>query len=380
VKCDLILPLWNQLDYTRRCIESLFATVDVPSRLIVVDNGSNDGTGEYLRGLRPPPLIQVETIHNDANRGYGVAVNQGLKIVSAPFVCVLNNDTEFTPRWLSTMIDVTFRDHRIGIVNPESSNFGVRPRKGESILDLAKGLEPQRREFEEIGNCIGFCMLVKRDVLQNVGHFDESYGNAFFEDTDFSMRAKRAGYNCVKACGAYVYHHEHKTIEALPDREKLFAENRSKYEKKWGHIVRIFFPCVFKGKDSLRQAISDLYILARNECYIDFYLYKSKGEPIRDIFRYTDLRPHANIMPKLIQNGSAGWHSFFRILKKRKKPYELLLVNDLDLGHTLSRTHFLHRLPIYMERAGVDDLSKCFNDCHVHIVDNFQKLVAKKRN
>ncbi len=380
MKCDLILPLWNQLEYTRACVESLFATVDVPSRLIIIDNASSDGTAEYLKSLRPPSMIKLDIVTNPSNLGYGGAVNQGLKMSDAPLACLLNNDTVFGPAWLSIMIEIAYRDNRVGLVNPESSTFGLAPAKDQTVAQLAQTLVPQRRDYEELGNCIGFCMLVKRDVLRQIGSFDDSFLTAFFEDTDFCMRAKRAGFQCVKACGAYVLHHEHKSVDALPDKERLFAENRVKYEQRWGRILRIFFPYVFKGRDALRDTLFDLYSLARNECYIDFVMYHPGKEEIHEIFRYAGMRPHANIRTNLAAGGAkAFWPSMFQILKKRKKPYDLLLANDLDLAHSFSRMHWLHRLPIYTERSGVDDLGKCFDDCHVHIVDNFQKLVAKKK-
>ena len=224
MKCDLLLPVWNQLDYTRECIKSLFATVDVPSRLIVIDNASTDGTAEYLRALTPPSMIKLEIITNSSNLGYGGGVNQGLKITDAPFVCILNNDTVFGAGWLSTMLEIQYRENRVGIVNPESSTFGVRPAAGQTMSQLAETLAPRKRDWEELGNCIGFCMLVRRDVLRQIGSFDETFITAFFEDTDFCMRAKKVGFLCVKACGAYVFHHEHKSIEQIPELEKLFAE------------------------------------------------------------------------------------------------------------------------------------------------------------
>ncbi len=379
MKCDLLLPVWNQLDYTRECIKSLFATVDVPSRLIVIDNASTDGTAEYLRALTPPSMIKLEIITNSSNLGYGGGVNQGLKITDAPFVCILNNDTVFGAGWLSTMLEIQYRENRVGIVNPESSTFGVRPAAGQTMSQLAETLAPRKRDWEELGNCIGFCMLVRRDVLRQIGSFDETFITAFFEDTDFCMRAKKVGFLCVKACGAYVFHHEHKSIEQIPELEKLFAENRQKYEQKWGRIVRALFPYVFRGKEALRNTLFDLYTLARSECYIDMMLFHREKEPITDVFRLAGLRPHANVSPRIVTSGGRFLPSMMQILKKRKKPYEVLLVNDLDLGHALSRMHWLHELPIYMERAGVDDLGKCFHDCHVHVVDNFQKLVGLKK-
>ncbi len=379
MKCDLILPVWNQLEYTKACLSSLFATVDVPSRLIVIDNGSTDGTAAYLSQLKAPSLIKMDVVTNSANLGYGGAVNQGFKMSESPFVCVLNNDTVFGSGWLTAMIDITCRDSRIGIVNPESSTFGVRPDKNQSIEDLTKNLVPRRRDFEELGNCIGFCMLIKRDVIRQIGFFDDSFVTAFFEDSDFCMRAKRAGFLCAKACGAYVYHYEHKTVNTLSGKEQLFSENRLRYEQKWGRILRIFYPYLFKGKEALHDSLQELFFLARNECYVDVFFYQIRQEPIQDIFRYAGMRPHANVKVHLKQGSRVFMPSMVQIFKKWKKPYEVLLANDLDVAHSLSRMHWLHHLPIYMERAGVDDLGKCFHDCHVHVVDNFQRLIAKKK-
>ena len=100
MKCDIIIPVWNQPEATRECIESIVRGTNYPYRLILVDNGSGPETRSYLEELRKRPAPEVKLIRNEENLGYIKAVNQGLKASDAPYVCLMNNDTIPGAGWL----------------------------------------------------------------------------------------------------------------------------------------------------------------------------------------------------------------------------------------------------------------------------------------
>lgn len=200
--CDIIIPVWNQPRLTKECIDSVIRCTHSPFRLIVIDNGSEKETKDYLIGLKGRADLKIILIRNEQNLGFVKAINQGIKSSDGDYICLLNNDTKVEEGWLGELINVAQSDYKIGIVSP--GGFSDSYRKKEL-----------RRKWIEIGFAIGACMLIKREVINNIGFFDEAYEIGFWEDTDYCQRAKKAGYICVTAKAAYVFHHSHKTFEIL---------------------------------------------------------------------------------------------------------------------------------------------------------------------
>ncbi|MEE8448458.1 MAG: glycosyltransferase, partial [Thermodesulfobacteriota bacterium] len=117
MKCDITIPVWNQLEYTKRCLESIRRHTDFPHRVIVIDNGSDQETKDHLNLIKRDDS-QLLVITNQTNRGYVKAVNQGLAASSHEFICLLNNDTVVTQGWLSRITSLAGSNERIGIINP----------------------------------------------------------------------------------------------------------------------------------------------------------------------------------------------------------------------------------------------------------------------
>ncbi|MCX5686631.1 MAG: glycosyltransferase, partial [Candidatus Omnitrophica bacterium] len=105
MKCDIIIPVWNQKDITKDCIDSIARNTKYPYCLILIDNASDNDTKRYLEGVRDNNALDVILIRNEKNLGFVKAVNQGLKASSAPYICIFNNDTVTTPGWLEEMVE-----------------------------------------------------------------------------------------------------------------------------------------------------------------------------------------------------------------------------------------------------------------------------------
>ena len=101
---SIIVPCWNQLEFTRHCIASLKTHTRQPWELIVIDNGSTDHTGIYLAGVRDGAAVPVTVITNPSNRGFPAAINQGLKVARGEYLVMLNNDVVVTDSWLGQLI------------------------------------------------------------------------------------------------------------------------------------------------------------------------------------------------------------------------------------------------------------------------------------
>jgi GT2 family glycosyltransferase len=241
--CDIIIPIWNQLEYTKKCIEAIKANTDYPYRLILIDNASEDSARIYLENLKET-RCDVILIRNEENLGFVKAVNQGLKISSAPYVCVLNNDTIPAPGWLNAMVDFAENHPNAGLINPLCNGHGEM-----TLSDYAKSLAGNRGVYMEMNQCQGFAMLMKREVLTNIGYLDESFGIGGYDDTDYSMRAHLAGYKSVAVYDSYVYHRLHASFDKAGNRESWVKRNRKIYYDKWGRHLRVGF-IIKSGNDN----------------------------------------------------------------------------------------------------------------------------------
>lgn len=238
--CDIILLVFNNITITNKCIESILKNTDVPSRLIIVDNGSEKSVRDYLSVIEGNDNVKIDVIFNEKNLGFPRGMNIGIRSSNSKFVCLLNNDTIVTHGWLSNMIKIGVKNTEIGVVNPASNNFGQYPPKGRDLESYSDELGKQFSEkYIEVGQCIGFCMLIKREVIEKIGLLDEEQGFMFFEDTDYCYKARKAGFKCVIALGAYVYHHKHKSFGKIKDIDKIFKKSQEAFYKRWGKPQRV---------------------------------------------------------------------------------------------------------------------------------------------
>jgi len=332
--CDIVIPVWNHLSFTKDCIDSIRKNTPSPHRLVIIDNASDDETRRYLESLAKKDAPATLLIRNDTNVGFVKAVNEGMRSSDSRFVCVLNNDTIVTEGWLEEMIAVAESAGDIGIVNPSSNNLGQKPAAGEPVERYAALLRKQRGAYVELGAAIGFCMLIKRDLLDKIGLFDEIYGMGNFEDTDFSRRAVKEGYRCVRACGAYVYHRENTSFGKVKTFDEDFRRNREIYEFRWGKPKRIAYVLDSYDANTLMKLENDSMKLARGGNWVWYF----PKERVR-------VPSHANI----ISVTPPGQHFYlataFSILKKKKR-FDEIFVGDEVFGKVLEKLAFVHKAKV----------------------------------
>ncbi len=238
---SIIILVLNQLEHTRKCLESLAAHTPLPHEIIIVDNGSNDGTPEFLREwLAKTPHGTV--IRNEANRGFAAGNNQGLAIARGETVVLLNNDTVVTPGWLEGMLSVLQSEPNTGVVGPMSNRVsGPQFVSEASYADLA-GLPAFAEQWSqthagqsfEIGRAVGFCLLARREVIERVGGLDERFGSGNFEDDDFCIRARLAGFRIRIAKDVFIHHTGSQTFKgAKIDYRAAMLRNWDLFRAKW---------------------------------------------------------------------------------------------------------------------------------------------------
>ena len=145
---SVIVPCFNQLEFTRHCLTALFRHTRAPWELIVVDNGSTDGTADYLAGVQDASPIPITVVTNPTNRGYPTAVNQGLSVALGDYLVLLDNDAVVTDGWLDQLVALAGADPTIGLTGP-MSNSAMSPQLVEHVPYARPGADARlRRQVE----------------------------------------------------------------------------------------------------------------------------------------------------------------------------------------------------------------------------------------
>lgn len=211
-RVSVVIPNWNGKRFLSGCLDSLAKQTYDKVEVIVIDNGSVDGSVEFLQDNYP----QIHLIRFEKNTGFSVAVNAGIRAADSEFVALLNNDTVVEPDWLSEMIRAMRGHDEIG-----STGCKMLAYDDKALLDGAGdgyrrgGLpgrighrERDRGQFDTERYILGACggaALYRRSMLNEIGLFDEDYF-AYLEDVDLGLRAQNAGYKCLYVPSAVIYH------------------------------------------------------------------------------------------------------------------------------------------------------------------------------
>jgi len=350
--CDVVIPIWNQLELTQRCLQSVLASTSESIRFILIDNGSLPPTRDTLEQFRNASSVPVTLIRNETNLGFIKATNQGIRASTADWICLLNNDTVVTPGWLSEMLQVAQGDPHIGLVNPTSNSLGFHPGK-TPLQEYAARLQTFSGQSAPLPKAMGFCLLASRSLLERVGGLDESFGMGNFDDDDLSFRVKKAGLRCVRACAAYVFHEEKASFRHLPGWKEAFQENRRQFEQRWGRSLRILWAPVTSGSAPEVAAAPFQFAakLADQGHWVTF-MNPSSVVPL-------EFSPHAQV--NILKTDPHRWRlqATFRLLSKRKKPFDLVISYDADWSRCLHRLRWFHRAQILHAPTLAQILEQC---------------------
>lgn len=207
---SVVIPVHGRWDLTEVCLQTLRVNTSRPLEIIVVDNASPDETPQRLA-----ELDGVTTITCATNLGFAGGTNVGLKAANGEFVCLLNNDTEVMPGWLEAMHDALAVEGT-GMVGPRSNSISGLQfiLDGPDMDDLEVARRWGRAQAAagagntwRILRLVGFAMMLRGDLLEEVGGLDEGVGLGNYEDDDLCQRIRRRGLHLRVADGAVVLHH-----------------------------------------------------------------------------------------------------------------------------------------------------------------------------
>jgi len=240
---SIIILAYNNLDFSRACIESVLKHTHYPAlEIIIVDNGSSDGSTEYFRQIRDEqPLVKL--VRNEENLGFAGGNNSGFDVATGDIVVLLNNDTYVAPGWLYALIRQMEGSAELDLAGPVTNNIGNEAKididygSMESMVDAAVDYTWRYSgKVLMVENLAFFCVAISRQVIDRIGLLDESFKGGFFEDDDYCRRAVDAGFRLGIVEDAFVHHHLSASFDQLGKQRKqeIFDANKAVYERKWG--------------------------------------------------------------------------------------------------------------------------------------------------
>jgi hypothetical protein len=253
VTISVIIPNFNGLRFLKPCLDSLRKQSFGDFEVIVVDNGSTDGSIEYLAGNYPEVKVRSLT----RNFGFSRAVNEGIKVSRGKYIALLNNDTETDPGWLQELYYALERNPELGFCASKMINYYDRDTLDGAGDCFPRSCRPFKRGMgEKIFELYNTTKLVfgasagaaiyRNELFETVGLFDEDFF-AYFEDVDLSFRAQLLGFKCLYVPTAIVYHIGGGTLE-VQVKASCFNETKE-----------------ILGNEKLRERT---FLLSRNRIYV----------------------------------------------------------------------------------------------------------------
>ena len=236
---SLITPVFNKIDFTMRCAESVRRNTPERFEWILIDNASSDATPRELRKLAAKDR-RIRVLRNERNLGFAPAVNQGLRKAKGDALVVLNNDVIVAPGWLEGLVSCLSQDTGLGAVGPVTNQAADVHQHRHAHYEIeqfdmfatAWALRYSGR-MREMHRLIGFCMALRRKAVEEVGLFDERFRIGGYEDYDYSLRLRQAGWRLAIAEWIFIHHFGHVSYKNDDAWLKTAEMNREVFLDKW---------------------------------------------------------------------------------------------------------------------------------------------------
>ena len=242
---------WNQKDLTCECLEAL-SQLDYPNyRIVVVDNGSQDGEVTAIRARFPSVIVLENGMNLGFAEGNNVAIRYALE-QGADYIFLLNNDTVVDPQMLRRLIEVAERDAQVAIVGPKICYFDepqtiwsaggiLKPPWMPIMLGLDETDRGQYDALREVDWVTGCALLIKSSVIRQIGLIDSRYF-IYFEENDWCNKAKKSGFKILYVPEARIWHKIQPRHQALsPHHVYLMTRNRLLFLRNSGAKLPLIF-------------------------------------------------------------------------------------------------------------------------------------------
>ena len=240
----VVVPVFNGFDATRRCLDALARHTPARVAVVLVDDASTDPRVAPLLAGFAASRDSTTVIANPTNVGFPGTANRGFA-ANAGDAIVLNSDAIVTAGWIEGLERCRDSDPAIAIACPLSNRATILSIPGIETLFATPGGEPDidaiarcvaragRRNYPRLPTAVGFCMLLRRRLLDEVGMFDEAFGRGYGEENDLSMRALDRGWRIACADDVYVHHESEASFGATSGLDELRARNARLLDRRW---------------------------------------------------------------------------------------------------------------------------------------------------
>lgn len=227
---SIVIPVFNQHDMTDECLRAVLENT-TDCEVILIDNGSNPPTKPPFSGF-----TEIKVIRNEENKGFPAAVNQGMREARGDIIILLNNDVIVTPHWADNLARHLAEYDIVGPVTNFCAGVQRIEVDYETIDEMDKFAEQIVEEYEgetqEVNFVIGFCMAFKKELVCEIGEFDESMWPASGEEVDFCFRARKVGHKIGIVQDVFIHHEGSMTFKDLQEGKVLdYADFCGKVEK-----------------------------------------------------------------------------------------------------------------------------------------------------
>jgi GT2 family glycosyltransferase len=278
---SIVIVTWNSEEWLKRCLTSIFAhTSDIDFEVIVVDNKSKDQT---IR-LAMNSFSGVNVIENQMNKGWATAVNQGVEASTGRYICVLNPDTELVDQTMVQLVEFMDQYPNVGVAGPhlinedQSTQRSVRrrPRLRDQLMIIlklhiffpdSKSLKHYLwRDFnyqanQEVEQIMGACMMIRREVFEEVGIFDETFF-LWFDEVDFCRRVyDRSKYKIFYNAHIHLLHAGGDSFDKVRQgqKQKWYLKSLRYYFRKHRHWWSWFVVSFFSPLSSFLGVLSGTF-------------------------------------------------------------------------------------------------------------------------
>ncbi len=246
-RVSVVVLMWNHGLLTVNCLKSVYDRSDFRNiEVILVDNGSDLNESSIVKNwIKNENSNKTRYVRNELNLGFAAGNNVGIKLATGDFIIVLNNDTEVTPGWIWRSLKHFSANPHLGLLGPSTNNCGnearvvLRNQDGNWLDEVIPRFGFRELKAIPARTIAFFCVVIKRDVVNEVGLISEDYGKGYFEDDDYCRKVEAAGYEIAIARDIFVYHQMSASFDLLGDSAKaeLFNKNKAVYEAKWGQWI-----------------------------------------------------------------------------------------------------------------------------------------------
>ena len=238
-KVDVIIPIYNSLEWLKICIEAVIKNTNrnILNKVYLINDCSNKETKDYLDNVVNIYGDILEVIHNKENLGFVKTCNKGMKISTGDYVLLLNTDCIVSKNAIEKMANAMSKDKKIGLLCPISSvaaNLSYSIPSGMNFMQINEVFEKQfKGKTFDACTVVGNCLMISRDNINKVGTFDEIFGKGYTEETDYQFKSMTKGFKAKVLIDTFVYHQCRVSFGESEEQLKIRDEHLKIFFDRW---------------------------------------------------------------------------------------------------------------------------------------------------